>query len=51
LRAELSSYKVPSIIWVCSKAELPFLDSGKIDVVTLAAMLAEHAPAEEDVAR
>jgi acyl-CoA synthetase (AMP-forming)/AMP-acid ligase II len=40
LKADLSAYKVPKHLWVCAKAELPFLDSGKIKKQELSEMLA-----------
>ena len=39
-KADLSAYKVPKHLWVCAKAELPFLDSGKIKKQELAEKLA-----------
>ena len=40
LKGDLSAYKVPQHLWVCAKAELPFLQSGKIKKQDLAEMLA-----------
>jgi acyl-CoA synthetase (AMP-forming)/AMP-acid ligase II len=39
LKKKLSAYKVPKHVWVCSKADLPFLQSGKIAKQELAAQL------------
>ena len=44
LRTDLSAYKLPSIVWLCTKDDLPFFDSGKIDKAALAQRLAKHAP-------
>jgi acyl-CoA synthetase (AMP-forming)/AMP-acid ligase II len=46
LKADLSAYKVPKHLWVCTKAELPFLDSGKIRKQELAEMLAARFGAD-----
>jgi acyl-CoA synthetase (AMP-forming)/AMP-acid ligase II len=40
LKSELSAYKVPKHLWVCAKADLPFLQSGKIKKQELAELLA-----------
>ena len=40
VKGDLSAYKVPKHLWVCAKAELPFLDSGKIKKQELAEQLA-----------
>jgi acyl-CoA synthetase (AMP-forming)/AMP-acid ligase II len=40
LKGELSAYKVPKHLWVCAKADLPFLQSGKIKKQELAELLA-----------
>ena len=40
LKGDLSAYKVPKQLWVCAKADLPFLDSGKIKKQELAEQLA-----------
>jgi acyl-CoA synthetase (AMP-forming)/AMP-acid ligase II len=45
LKRDLSAYKVPKHLWVCAKAELPFLPSGKIKKQDLAAQLAARFPA------
>ena len=42
LKAELSAYKVPKVLWVCEKSELPFLQSGKIKKQELAELLADR---------
>ncbi|MBV9637988.1 MAG: acyl--CoA ligase [Mycobacteriaceae bacterium] len=39
LRLGLSSYKVPKHIWVATKAELPFTDTGKLKKSTLVELL------------
>ncbi|MBW1883108.1 MAG: long-chain fatty acid--CoA ligase, partial [Deltaproteobacteria bacterium] len=36
LKSDLSAYKVPRYLWICTKADLPFLDSGKIKKQALA---------------
>ncbi len=46
LKRDLSAYKVPKHLWVCTKAELPFLDSGKIKKQELAEMLAARFGAD-----
>ncbi len=40
LKGDLSAYKVPKHLWVCTKGELPFLQSGKIKKQELAERLA-----------
>ena len=50
LKQDLSAYKVPRYLWVCAKAELPFLESGKIKKQELAERLAariEHERSRE----
>lgn len=45
LKSTLSAFKIPKVIRVCAKSELPFTDTGKIKKGDLAAMLAaEVAP-------
>jgi acyl-CoA synthetase (AMP-forming)/AMP-acid ligase II len=46
LKQDLSAYKVPRYLWVCDKAELPFLESGKIKKQELATELAARMEAE-----
>ena len=48
LKSDLSAYKVPKHIWVCAKAELPFLDSGKIKKQELADRIARRHPLDEE---
>jgi acyl-CoA synthetase (AMP-forming)/AMP-acid ligase II len=43
LRGELSSYKVPRRLLVCTKSDLPFTDSGKIRRKDLAQLLERDA--------
>lgn len=40
LKASLSAFKIPKVIRVCAKSELPFTDTGKIKKGDLATMLA-----------
>jgi acyl-CoA synthetase (AMP-forming)/AMP-acid ligase II len=40
LKRDLSAYKVPKQLWVCAKADLPFLVSGKIKKQQLSEQLA-----------
>jgi acyl-CoA synthetase (AMP-forming)/AMP-acid ligase II len=42
VKVDLAAFKVPTLIWVCAKSELPFLDSGKIKKQELAARIAER---------
>jgi acyl-CoA synthetase (AMP-forming)/AMP-acid ligase II len=42
LRTRLSAYKLPRYLWVCAKADLPFLESGKIDKTELGSHLAQQ---------
>ncbi len=42
LKGDLSAFKVPKHLWVCAKADLPFLASGKIKKQELADRLAEQ---------
>ena len=46
LKQDLSAYKVPRYLWVCAKAELPFLESGKIKKQELARELAARVGSE-----
>ena len=47
LRNRLSAYKVPRYIWVASKADLPFTDTGKIKKATLAEQLGKFLAAQQ----
>jgi acyl-CoA synthetase (AMP-forming)/AMP-acid ligase II len=40
LKQDLSAYKVPKHLWVCTTSDLPFLQSGKINKQALAEQLA-----------
>jgi acyl-CoA synthetase (AMP-forming)/AMP-acid ligase II len=40
VKATLSAFKVPKVVWVCAKSELPFTDTGKIKKGELAPLLA-----------
>jgi len=42
LKADLSAFKVPKVIWPCTKTDLPFTDSGKIRKPALATLLANR---------
>jgi len=46
LRDELSAYKLPRHVFFCTRDELPFTDSGKIQKATLARILGERVGAE-----
>lgn len=46
LKRDLSAYKVPKLLWVCAKSELPFLPSGKIKKQELAERLAARLAAQ-----
>jgi acyl-CoA synthetase (AMP-forming)/AMP-acid ligase II len=41
-KAELAAFKVPAIVWICTKDELPFTDSGKVRKADLAELLRQH---------
>jgi acyl-CoA synthetase (AMP-forming)/AMP-acid ligase II len=38
----LSAFKLPKVVWVCEKSELPFTDTGKIKKADLASLLADQ---------
>jgi fatty-acyl-CoA synthase len=42
LRDELAAYKVPRHVFFCTRDELPFTESGKIQKTELMRMLAER---------
>ena len=42
LKGDLAVYKLPRFLWICTKADLPFLDSGKIEKRALAERIAER---------
>lgn len=43
LKQELAAYKLPTKIFFCSKEDIPFTDSGKVDKRRLAAQLSDRA--------
>jgi acyl-CoA synthetase (AMP-forming)/AMP-acid ligase II len=45
LKGSLSAFKVPRRIWICSKSELPFTDTGKVRKADLAQLLAARTSA------
>lgn len=47
LKEELASYKVPRLVFFCTRAELPFTESGKIQKNKLAKALADRVAASE----
>jgi len=42
VRKTISAYKVPKVVWVTTKDQLPFTPSGKIKKTDLAVQLADH---------
>jgi acyl-coenzyme A synthetase/AMP-(fatty) acid ligase len=40
LKGNLAAYKVPKHLWICAKADLPFLESGKLKRRELTELLA-----------
>jgi acyl-CoA synthetase (AMP-forming)/AMP-acid ligase II len=42
LKESMSAFKIPKVVWVCDKAELPFTDTGKIKKADLAELLARR---------
>ena len=48
LRNNLSAYKIPKYIWVASKHELPFTDTGKIQKNALAEQLTRRYLARKE---
>jgi acyl-CoA synthetase (AMP-forming)/AMP-acid ligase II len=43
LKADLSAYKIPRRIWICSRSELPFTESGKLRKAELARLIAARS--------